>query len=144
MNRSSCNIADIMMTHKFLNLEKSGKIRGNLCLHWKVKWTTTTKRIYPQEISFNCLSSKRMEKISTCVLPSIKNHHLSNMKPRFRGFCWMIWNCRFGLIAVTCLSLDPTYFVFLLSKLSFKSVDSLGENVLYFKKGYVSMLEFLT
>ena len=86
----------------------------NLYLHWKVKWTTTTKRIYPQEISFNCLSSKRMEKISTCVLPSIKNHHLSNMKPRFRGFCWMIWNCRFGLISVTFLRLNPTYFVLLL------------------------------
>ena len=127
MNRSSCNIADIMMTHKILNLEKSGKIRGNLYLHWKVKWTTTTKRIYPQEISFNCLSSKRMEKISTCVLPSIKDHH-------FIFHSWnQGWDHIVGWFEIAELCLSQLFFSDWILPI-FSSVNSLGENVVYFKK----------
>ena len=124
MNRSSCNIANIMMTHKILNLEKSGKIRGNLYLHWKVKWTTTN-HISPQEISINCLSSKKWRSISTCVLPSIKD-------PYFIFHTWnQGWEHFLGWFEIADWIL-PTLFFFCFTK----SVDSLGENVVYFNKAY--------
>ena len=104
MNRSSCNIADIMMTHKILNLEKSGKIRGT-CTYIE-KWneqqqqSVFTHKKYPSI----ALAAKKWRSISTCVLPSIRNHH-------FIFFTWnQGWEHFVGWFKIADLGLSQLFF----------------------------------